>query len=79
MGKCKFLLTLIWRFDILNKVDGRVAERLGTGLQNPSLRFNSGRDLKNNPWAGGGIGIRTTLKMSLRLRIEGSSPSLPTE
>lgn len=52
---------------------GRVAEWLGTGLQNPLLRFNSGRDLKESCekaekwhgqfWVSGGIGIHATLKM----------------
>ena len=28
-------------------LNGRVAERLGKGLQIPVLRFKSGRDLKN--------------------------------
>ncbi len=41
---------------------GRVAERLGTGLQNPLLRFKSGRDLKFKR-RGGEIGIHKGLKI----------------
>lgn len=56
-----------------------MAEWLGTGLQNPLLRFNSGRDLqlhfKLGEWWNG---IHATLKM-LCQKHEGSSPSSPTK
>ena len=35
--------------------NGRMAERLGTGLQNPLHRFESGSDLKENPPHSGGF------------------------
>ncbi len=44
-----FCLTKGLLFDNLSLLSlnfGRVAERLGTGLQNPLPRFNSGRDLQ---------------------------------
>ena len=41
-----FLLTETNHFDSIEHSYGRVAEWLGKGLQNPLLRFKSGRDLK---------------------------------
>lgn len=35
-------------FALANRKKGRVAERLGTGLQNLLLRFKSGRDLRES-------------------------------
>lgn len=41
------LFARLWKY--LMRKYGRVAEWLGTGLQNPLLRFNSGRDLTQLP------------------------------
>lgn len=79
-----FLLTRAATFDTLktdvatgrneaSSVVGRVAEWLGTGLQNPLLRFNSGRDLTYF-WVSGGTGIHATLKMLCQKHV-GSSPT----
>lgn len=80
-------LTLGDAFATLESDTGRVAEWSGTGLQNPSPRFNSGRDLKiwsdeifrRNSRASGGIGRRSGLKIRGPQGHEGSSPSSPTE
>lgn len=84
------LFARLWKY--LMRKYGRVAEWLGTGLQNPLLRFNSGRDLTQLPrWRNpacrqAGVynisgewwnGIHATLKM-LCQKHEGSSPSSPT-
>lgn len=61
----------------MNAVFGRVAEWLGTGLQNPLLRFKSGRDLIFHIKKGvsGGIGIRGRLKICYPKGFVGSSPT----
>jgi hypothetical protein len=59
----RFELTVNIPFDSIVCSYGRVAERLGKGLQNPVLRFNSGRDLKNLFSPSGEIGIHKGLKI----------------
>ena len=56
---------------------GRVAEWLGTGLQNPLLRFNSGRDLRELPRWRNGI-LRGLKILGLQNRV-GSSPTRGTK
>lgn len=58
-----FGLTVDIAFDTIEHSYGRVAERLGKGLQNPLLRFKSGRDLKKIIRPDGGIGRHKGLKI----------------